>query len=166
MNRKNDDRNSNDNDCEDDARHECSTFEVFNANDKVANYLNVRATDLPTVQRLFPPKTGTIQQELAMQNTREKMMRVITEFKRKRCNNKGWLKKSNVSKEQLEGLKERKDKVNTGEMVVYATDKTNKLTADSMTNEGDALDKHTKDDKKKTNESDKKKEREMNQHLS
>ena len=43
--------------------------------------------------------------------------------------------------------------------------KTNKLTADTVKNYAEALEKHTKDDKKITNERVKSIERDMNQHL-
>ena len=45
---------------DDDARHELTMFEVYDGTRKKANYSNLRATDIPTVQRLFPPKTGTM----------------------------------------------------------------------------------------------------------
>ena len=140
-------------------------FEVYDGTRKKANYSNLRATDIPTVQRLFPPKTGTIQQELAMQNTREKMLRVIKEFKQKRCNNKGWLKKRNVTHDVFEGLKEIKEKVGKKEMVVFTTDKSGHLTADTVENYNLALAKHTKDDRVVTNKQVRDIELKMNQHL-
>ena len=45
----------------------------FDIETKIANYANIRATDLPSVQRLFPPKPSTIRREVIMQSVKDKM---------------------------------------------------------------------------------------------
>ena len=35
-------------------------FKAFNLEQKVSNFSNIKATDLPTVQKLYPPKPSTI----------------------------------------------------------------------------------------------------------
>ena len=84
--------------------------EVYNMSSKTADYANVKATDLPTVQRLFPPRPASLRRELAMQNMKEKMISKTKEYKSKKCNQKGWLKEKNVNKE-FEGLREINVKV-------------------------------------------------------
>ena len=53
--------------------------EVFDFAGKVANYSNMKATELPTCQRLYPPRPATITKELHLQNLREKRRRKIEE---------------------------------------------------------------------------------------
>ena len=45
---------------ENDNNEENEPLKVFDIEKKIANYANIRATDLPTVQRLFPPAPSTI----------------------------------------------------------------------------------------------------------
>ena len=75
--------------------------EVFDSVGKVANYSNLRVTELPTCQRLYPPKPTTITKELHLQNLREKLMRKVEEYKEKRCNNHGFCKKTKLAGQRL-----------------------------------------------------------------
>ena len=75
-------------------------------------------------------------------------MRKVEEYKEKRCNNHGFVKKNNISRAEADGLKEIKKKIKNKEMVVFCTDKSNKLAADSIRNYETALNEHTKDDTK------------------
>ena len=61
-------------------------------------------------------------------------MRKVEEYKEKRCNNHGFVKKNNISRAEADGLKEIKKKIKNKEMVVFCTDKSNKLAADSIRN--------------------------------
>ena len=71
----------------------------------------MRATQLPTVQRLFPPIPTTLDKQVTMQSLKDKMLRKIKEFKDKRCNKHGWIKKKNIGRMESEGLDEIKDRV-------------------------------------------------------
>ena len=63
--------------------------DVFNRNVKSANYANLRVTDIPTVQRLFPPKPARLEKEVAMQSLKDNLLRKVMEFKSKRCKKNG-----------------------------------------------------------------------------
>ena len=130
------------------------------------NYANLRVTDIPTVQRLFPPKPATLDKEVAMQSLKDKLLRKVLEFKEKRCNEKGWLKEKNISKGQSDGLKEIGDKIKNKEIVVFTTDKSSRFTADSPSNYKNALNDHIKDDVIVNKKTVKQIETKMNQHLS
>ena len=41
---------------------------------KTLNYANLRATNIPTVQRLYPPKPASIKQEIVMEGIKEKLL--------------------------------------------------------------------------------------------
>ena len=57
---------------------------VYDSVKKVANYSNLKVTELPTCQRLYPPKPASVAKELHLQNLREKLLRKVKEFKDKR----------------------------------------------------------------------------------
>ena len=100
--------NKDDKTCEEnavDSNESNDECQVFNAEEKTANYSNLRATEIPTVQRLYPPKPASINQELCMQNMREKLLKIVLKFQEKRCNKNGWLNKRNISQSETEGIK-------------------------------------------------------------
>ena len=164
MNKKETD-NTNDTTDENNSDEQENEYEVFSMEEKAAKYANFRVTDLPSVQRLYPPKPATISKEVAMQSLKEKILNKVREFKEKKCNNKGWIKKKNVSKSEEEGLKKVKERIKSKEIVVFSSDKSSKLTVDTVQNYTTAISEHAKDDtivgKKKVQET----ERRMNQHL-
>ena len=96
----------------------------FDIESKVADYANIRVTDIPTVQRLYPPKPATIRKEVIMQNVKDKMLNKIREYKEQYCNDKGHIKKSNIDKIECKGLKEVTERVNQKDIIVFSTDKT------------------------------------------
>ena len=114
-------------------------FKVFDLEKKMSDYGNIRATDIPTVQRLYPPKPASIRREVIMQNVKDKMLNKVQEYKEEHCNDKGWLKKYNISKAKSEGLKEVRDRVKQKEIVVFTTDKTGEFTVDTAAYYEEAL---------------------------
>ena len=128
------------------AEDDITKNEVYDIEKRTADYANVRATDRPTVQRLFPPKPARMNQEIAMQSLKEKLLRRTIQFKEEKCNQNGWLNEKNVSKNVVNGLKETREKVKAGEMVVFQSDKSSQLTADTVDNNMQALEAHTAGD--------------------
>ena len=76
------------------------SFRVLDHENKTADYSNVRATDIPTCQRIFPSKPASMRRETIMQNIKDKMLNKVEEYKNKHCNNKGWIKTKIVRKEE------------------------------------------------------------------
>ena len=74
------------------------SFRVLDHENKTEDYSNVRATDIPTCQRIFPQKPASMRRESIMQNIKDKMLNNVEEYKNKHCNNKGWIKTKNVRK--------------------------------------------------------------------
>ena len=44
---------------------------------------------------------------------KDKMIRKVIDFKEKNCKKNGWLKEKNISREQADGIKEMKYKINS-----------------------------------------------------
>ena len=128
------------------AEDDITKNEVYDIEKRAADYANVRATDLPTVQRFSPPKPARMNQEIAMQSLKEKLLRRTIQFKEEKCNQNGWLNEKNVSKNVVNGFKEIREKVKAGEMVVFQSDKSSQLTADTVNNNREDLEAHTAGD--------------------
>ena len=92
-------------------------------------------------------------------------MNKVEEYKSVKCNSQGWVKKRNISRSEADGLKEIKEKVKNKEMVVFSTDKSSKLTADTVSNYNKALEKHVENDIKIDQKKVRKIENDMNNHM-
>ena len=133
---------------------------------KTLQYSNLRATDIPTVQRLYEPKQGSLRQEIVMESTKEKLMECARKYRSTHCNDKGELKDQNLSKEERQGLKQLKKDVKEKKVVVFTTDKSGKFSIDTTENYEEALLQHTvKDEKVDECEKVKKIEDKMNLHM-
>ena len=105
----------------------------------------MRATDLPTCARLKFPKPAPMRVETVMQNIKDKLLVVTQEYRNKSCNENGW-PESNLTTNEIKGLKEIKKKMNEKEIVVTKFDKSCELCVDSLQNYSDAVKVHTADD--------------------
>ena len=129
------------------------------------NYASMRATEIPTVQRLYLPNPGTIEEEVVMENIKMKMINTAREYKKKYCDEKGYIKNHNLSKEETEGLEEVKEKIKNGEIVVFATDKSGRLSIDTPNNYTEAVLEHTTNDIEISSEGVKQRENKINLHM-
>ena len=133
---------------------------------KILNYKNLRATDIPTVQRLIEPKLGTMSEELVMESTKEKLLDCVRQYKGEFCNNKGEIKEDNLSNEERQGLKQIKRDIKDKKVVVFTTDKSGKFSVDTPSNYNEAVQKHTtKDEEVTEKDGEKKVETLMNHHM-
>ena len=133
--------------------------------DNTLNYANLRATDIPTVQRLYPPKHGTIQQEKILEKLKDDIMKTVAEYKNENCDSKGYFKSNNLSKEENQGIKEIKDKIRNKDIVVFSTDKSGRFSVDTPTNYEEAISVHTAKDIEIDQERVKGIETTINQHM-
>ena len=106
-----------------------------------------------------------MRREIIMQNIRDKMLYKVKEYKENKCNSKGWIKKKNVSAAEDRGLKEIREKVKDKEYVVFKTDKSGKLSADTVQNYEETLQEHVQDDTKISAKKVRDLERKCNSHL-
>ena len=133
--------------------------------DKTINYANMRATEIPTVQRLYPPKPGTVKKETIMENIKMKMMDTAIEYKRKHCDKKGRFKNQNLNSHELEGVKEIKENIKEGNIVVFSTDKSGRFSVDTPSNYEDAITQHTRNDQEIDGDRVKQIENHVNLHM-
>ena len=128
-----------DRECDDEA-------EVLDLNAKTVDYGKQIATNLPTIPRQFLPKPASIKNETALSNLKEKFMSTISKYRAEHyCNDKGY-PKSNLETSEKLGIKETKQKIDNKECLISKTDKSNKLSCDSLDNYKSAIEKHTEND--------------------
>ena len=69
----------------------------------------------------------------------------ISKYRAEHCNDKGY-PKSNLETSEKLGIKETKQKIDNKECLISKTDKSNKLSCDSLDNYKSAIEKHTEND--------------------
>ena len=126
--------------------NEQTNIRIVRESTNTVDYANMKATDIPTVQRLYPPKPGTIRQEKILENIKMKMLNTVMDYKDKYCDDKGNIKNSNLSNEENDGLKEIKECIKKKEIIVSTTDKSGRFVVDKPKNYENAIEEHTKND--------------------
>ena len=107
---------------------EQKSTETLDLEQKVLNQGNLRATDKPTVQSYVKPQPSSIKNENSIQNALDGFERVIDRYIREVGDNSP----SILTTEEKIGLKELKKKINDKEWVVFKSDKSGRLTVDSV----------------------------------
>ena len=91
------------------------------------NLSNYRVTDIPTVTRVFPPRPANGNQEMKIQEQCNLAKEAFTEYRTKNCDDKGKLKKGNLSVSQMIGKKRLRRRVKRKEIVIATTYKSGKF---------------------------------------
>ena len=131
----------------------------------VINYGKVRATNLPTCQRLIDPRPGNANQEASLEGTKEKLMQVVDDYIKEQMDKSKKHVPGNLTQKERRGVKDLKKMVEDRKLVVSKSDKSGVLTLDSVENYIQCLEPHTANDviidRKKVTEI----EKNLNQHL-
>ena len=91
------------------------------------------------------PKKIKFEAEKQMSVIKKKMMESVEEYKEKHCDKNGY-PESNFSKQEWAGVKEIKEKTKNKECFVKQTDKSGKLTIDTVENYSSFIEEHTTND--------------------
>ena len=154
---------------EDEEEEECNQGMKTTQQDepnKILNYSNLRATEIPTVPRLIEPEKGTLKQEIVMETTKQKLLNTLHTYMATNCDKKGEIKESNLEPQEKKQLKEIKKDIKEKKIVIFTTDKSGKFSVDSPANYEKAVLKHTEKDIEIKDENKVKQiESKMNQHM-
>ena len=138
------------------------TKEIHN---NTLNYASLRATDIPTVARLYPPKPSTITKEKILDNVKNKLLETVSEYQRQYCDDKGRIKNRNVTEGEEKAIKDLKKRIVDKEIVVSTTDKSGRFTVDTPSNYEEAVMRHTVNDNEVERERVRQVENRVNQHM-
>ena len=122
-----------------DQDEEPKSTETLDLEQKVLNQGNLRATDIPTVQSYVKPQPSSIKNENSIQNALDGFERVVNKYIKEVGDNSP----SILTSEEKTGLKELKKKISDKEWVVFKSDKSGRLTVDSIENYSKDLKIHT-----------------------
>ena len=129
--------------------------------EKTLNMGNIYNTDLPPCQYYIPPRPASLDVETCLQTAREELCKVTENYIKKTEGKTP----SNLTEDERQGIKELKALVTNKEAVIFKTDKTSKLSIDTLENYSEELKTHTRADKIINREESVKIENKMNQNL-
>ena len=132
---------------------------------KTLNYASLRATDIPTVARLHPPRPSTITKERILDNVKNKLLETVTKYQSQHCDDKGKIKNQNITQAEEKAIKDLKSKIIDKQIVISTTDKSGRFTLDTQNNYEEAVMLHTQKDKEIEKDRVKQIENRMNQHM-
>ena len=107
---------------------------------------NLKATDLPTITRLFPPRPAGGQDEIKIQEQASLAKEAFAKYKKENCDEKGRQKNMNLTARQSEGKKSLRRRVLNKEIVIAATDKSGKYVITTPEIHRYAAEKHLEKD--------------------
>jgi len=125
---------------------ERKSHELVDVDTNTINFNKLRPTDIPTNKTVGVPPLATNEVEIQMAATEAELVQVTKEYLERECNSKGFPKESNLTKEEQEGIKELKV-MTKNDKIVTKTDKSEKLSLNTMQSYKEMGEPHVKDDK-------------------
>ena len=118
-----------------------NTRVVFDDEKKTLDLRKMRATDLPFCSNVVMPKPLTFDDERKLQNLKHELNTVVLKYK---CKSIKW---KNIKTNQEVGLKSLVERRNKKELVMFQTDKSGKMSVDTVDNYIEDVQHHIKDDR-------------------
>ena len=118
--------------------------------DKVTESLdlrNLRATEFKNNKRVILPQPGDDKEEIRRNNLKSELRKVVVKYRNENCDTFGNLLDNNINETQQKNLKNLKSRIKQEGLVCSQTDKTGKLTLDTVDNVVKKMDKHIQNDK-------------------
>ena len=137
---------------------------VYDTNKNKLEFRKQRVTELPTCRRIHLPEYEDERFEIHLKILKEEMMDEVKEYIANKCDNKGNIKKTNLTKTEERGLKECLKQNKNEEHVYYMTDKSRTMSVDTPENYIKAMEKHISGDRHITDDELKEIEKKMNGH--
>ena len=111
--------------------------QLFNPVTNTFNFRDMRGTDVPFNRRIKLPPAVNITLESKMRSLSEKLKDATKEYIDRTSN-----KQTNLSHNQTKGLKSLRNKISSGDIVIYQTDKSGRFSVDTIENYKEAVSCH------------------------
>ena len=111
------------------------------------DFRHLRATELKNNKRVILQQPGDETEEIRRSNLKSELRKVVMKYRHENCDKFGNVSDNNLSKTKLKTMKNLKTRINKEGLICSQTDKTGKLTLDTLENVTKKMEKHVKDDK-------------------
>jgi hypothetical protein len=129
------------------------------------DFRNIRATQFKNNKRVVLPQPGDDSEEIRRNNLKSELRKVVMKYKNENCDTFGNILDNNLSKTELKELKNLKNRIEKEGLICSQTDKTGRLTLDTLENMTEKMEKHVKNDKVVTEKEVKTIENRLNNHM-
>ena len=122
---------------------------IFNPKEKIFDNRKRRVTDLKQCSRITLPKPLSTDEESRLEVRKRTNKELYEQYRMKNTNAKGE-QKSNLTKQEKQGLKKLQERINKEEIIIMKTDKSNKFVVTTPDNYAEMGEEHIKKDKEIT----------------
>ena len=129
------------------------------------DFRNIRPTDFKNNKRVVLPDINDDTEEIRRNNIKTELRKIVINYKDNYCDRSGNVLDNNMTKSQLKGIKNLKFRMKDENLDCGETDKTGRLTLDTLENMSKKMENHIKDDKLLNEKEVKKVENNLNRHM-
>ena len=129
------------------------------------DFRKIRATEFKNNKRVILPKPGDENEEVTRRNMKSEFRKVVEKYINENCDTFGNILDNNISKTQMKNLKKLKSRIKQENLICSQTDKTGKMTLDTLENVTKKMKKHIQNDKVINEKEVKSLENKLNSHM-
>ena len=138
---------------------------LYDDRTKSLDFRNLKPTDFKNNKRIVIPDANDDPEEIRRNNLKSELRKVAIKYKEEHCDKFGNLIDNNLTKTQLKTIKNLKQRIKDEGLTCGETDKTGKMTLDTLENTIKKMDKHIKDDRVLNVKEVRKLENKLNRHM-
>ena len=98
------------------------------------DFRNLKATDLKNNKRVILPEPDDDTEEIRRKNLKSELKNIVIKYRNEHCDKSGNIINNNLDKNQLKDIKDLKKRMKKEGLAAGETDKTGKLTLDTLEN--------------------------------
>ena len=107
---------------------------VYDAEDAIMDFAKRRVTDLSFCRRINVPKAQSVPIETVLANIKSEILAEFGEFMSENCDQFGNIRAKNLTGEEISRIKSLKNRVKQGQIMITNTDKSGKLSVNTLDN--------------------------------
>ena len=138
---------------------------VYDVKKKRLDFRNLKPTDLKNNKRVVLPDLEDDPDEIKRSYLKSELRQVFLNYKHENCDKFGNVIDDKIKDKQLKDIKKLKNRIKNENLACGETDKTGKLTLDTLENIRNKMDKHIKEDKILNDKEARKVENKVNRHM-
>ena len=110
-------------------------------------FINLKPTDFKNNKRVIIPEANDDVEEIRRNNLKSELRQVVVNYRNEHCDKSGNVFDNNLADTELKDMKNLKNRIKNEGLTCGVTDKSGKLTLDTLDNVSKKMDKHIGEDK-------------------
>ena len=122
------------NEASDNSDEVTSEKKLYDTEEKRLDFRNLKATDFKNNKRVILPEPDDDNEEIRRKNLKAELKNIVIKYRNENCDKSGNIIENNLDKKQLKDIKNLKKRMKKEGLAAGETDKTGKLTLDTLEN--------------------------------